>query len=192
MFVYSSGQCWDGRSLGMGMGASSPPANITTARPCRGQVIPGLILALTVGPNGLGGYLSSDIMAGTSRSSPGSTGHFDYVFGWKNGPHSNPLMAVIKQCLDVNGYTTAQASCVETQPGTGGETIYRLSARTGGAELSKCVTGPACAAGYPQLRRTPGSSGSVRGRTLLAVSMKAVDGSLLRNARDGGTLLDGF
>lgn len=192
MLVYSSGQCWDGRSLGMGMGSSSPPANVTTARPCRGQVIPGLILALTVGPNGLGGYLSSDIMAGTSRSSPGSTGHFDYVFGWKHSPHSNPLMAVIKQCLDVTSYTTAQESCVETEPGGGGETIYRLSPRTGGAELSKCVTGPACATGYPRVLRASGSAGYVRGRSLLAVSMKAVEGSLFRNARDGGTLLDGF
>ena len=149
MLVYSPGQCWDGRSLGAGMGASTPPANITTAHPCRGEAIPGLILALSVGANGLGGYLSSDIPAGTTRTSPGSTGHFDYVFGWEHGRRSNPLMAVIKQCLDVTGYTAAQASCVEVQRGGGGATIYRLSARTGGPEYSKCVTGPACTAAHP-------------------------------------------
>jgi Domain of unknown function (DUF1996) len=143
MFVYSPGQCWTGTSLGLGMGTSNPPATTTTARPCRGHAIPGLILALSVGANGLGGYLSSDVMAGTTTTSPGSTGHFDYVFGWEHPHGTNPLMRVISRCLDVTGYSTAQASCTEVQKGAGGETIYPLS-RTDAPEYSMCVVGPAC------------------------------------------------
>jgi hypothetical protein len=144
MVVYSMGQCWDGVSLGQGMGASTPAANITMSRPCRGQAIPGIILAVTVGADGIGGYLSSDIRAGTTKTSPGSTGHFDYVFGWKHTARSNPLMAVINQCLDVTGYTTSQVSCTEVDGAGGASTVYRLSARTGDPLYDRCVTGPLC------------------------------------------------
>ena len=58
MAIFSPGQCWDGRSLGPGMGNSTEPAHIFWARRCPGPVIPEIMLSVSVGANGLGGYLS--------------------------------------------------------------------------------------------------------------------------------------
>ena len=141
MAVYSPGQCWDGKSLGVGMGASTTrPANITAAKPCHGRVIPEILLGLSVGADGLGGYLSSDVPAGTTKTSPGSTGHFDYVFGWKHGA----LTAIIRHCLNTTRFKPGEASCEQLGP-AGGGTIYQVDPATGRSLSSECVTGPRCA-----------------------------------------------
>ena len=146
MAIFSAGQCWDGRSLGEGMGGSSPPAHITSARHCRGAVIPQILLAVSVGADGLGGYLSSDVVAGTTKSSPGSTGHFDFVFGWENGAaDGRPLSAIVRGCLDAMGFTVGEVSCVQL-PGPGGASIYMEDPRTEEPVRNECVTGPLCAA----------------------------------------------
>jgi hypothetical protein len=136
MALYSAGQCWDGKSLGMGMGTSAPAANIPAAKPCHGRVIPRILLGLGVGADGLGGYLSSDIPAGTSKTSPGSTGHFDYVFGWKR----RALTAIIRNCLNTTRFKPGQASCAELTS-TGGSTVFQIGR---GDHLTNCVTGPGC------------------------------------------------
>jgi hypothetical protein len=138
MLLYSPGQCWDGKSLGPGMGASAPAANITGAKPCRGSVIPRILLGLGVGTDGLGGYLSSDIMAGTTKTSPGSTGHFDYVFGWKRPA----LTAIIRQCLNTTQFKPGQASCAEVASNKG-STVYEVGSGST-YRLTRCVTGPSC------------------------------------------------
>ena len=141
MTVYSPGQCWDGKSRGMGMGASTPMASITSAYPCHGWVIPRIVLGVSVGSDGLGGYLSSDIRAGTTRSSPGSTGHFDYVLGWK----LRALGAVIKDCLNTTTFKLGEASCAEvTSPSRSASTIYQLPPPSQPWVHPKCVTGPSC------------------------------------------------
>lgn len=138
MAIYSPGQCWDGKSLGPGMGTSDPVANITTARPCHGRVIPGILLGLGVGADGLGGYLASDIMAGTTRTSPGSTGHFDYVFGWKRPA----LTAIIRYCLNRPRFKPGQATCSEVASSKG-STVYEVASGST-YRFTRCVTGPAC------------------------------------------------
>lgn len=139
MIVYS-GQCWEGTSLGQGMGDSTPASNITSADPCPGQVIPGIQLALGVAANGLGGHLSSDIRAGTTKSSPGSTGHFDYVLGWTQ----NSLTAIIDHCLNAAAFTPAQVSCYAVQDGDGASTVYQVDPRTGYPNYAKYVAGQRC------------------------------------------------
>jgi hypothetical protein len=144
MSIFSPGQCWDGASLGMGMGTAGPPAHITSARRCRRVVIPQVMLNVVVGASGLGGYLSSDLVAGTAKSSPGSTGHFDFVFGWKNGAaDGRPLSAIVSRCLDVVGFAAGRESCVQV-PGIGGATIYAADPRSPVGSYPRCVTGPRC------------------------------------------------
>jgi hypothetical protein len=144
MSVFSAGQCWDGRSLGVGMGGSGPPAHITSTRRCHGVVIPEVMLDVSVGADGLGGYLSSDIVAGTTRSSPGSTGHFDFVFGWQNGAaEGRPLSAIVRKCLDVSGFTRAQVSCVQVF-GRGGATVFETRPSGERGAHARCVAGPLC------------------------------------------------
>ena len=52
MSVFSAGECWNGRSLGAGMGRSNPPALITSARRCRGVVIPEICSTSRSAPTG--------------------------------------------------------------------------------------------------------------------------------------------
>jgi hypothetical protein len=146
MTVYSAGQCWEGASPGMGMGAQSAAAVITTADPCRGRVIPRIVLGVSVGTNGLGGYLSSDVTAGTTKSSPGSTGHFDYVLGWKRTALSN----VIRDCLNTTTFTLGEASCAAVTSGTR-RTIYQVRPRGEPGFHPICVTGPGCNRRRPRL-----------------------------------------
>jgi hypothetical protein len=149
MSVFSAGQCWDGRSLGEGMGERTPPANISSARHCRRVVIPQVMLDVSVAADGVGGYLSSDVVAGTMKSSPGSTGHFDFVFGWENGAgHGGPLGAIVRKCLDVTGFTPGEVSCVQV-PGRSGATIYAARPHIGEIAAGGCVTGPRCSEPAP-------------------------------------------
>lgn len=164
MLLYSPGQCWDGKSLGPGMGTSAPVANITAAKPCHGRVIPRILLGLGVGPDGLGGYLSSDIMAGTTKSSPGSTGHFDYVFGWRR----SVLTAIIRHCLNTTRFKPGQASCAEVASSQG-STVYQISS---GYRLANCVTGPGCPARRRQLHRPPQQANVARETMLLSARIK--------------------
>jgi hypothetical protein len=159
MLVYSPGQCWGGKSLGMGMGASTPAAAITGAKPCRGLVIPRIAMSLSVGADGLGGYLSSDIRAGTTKSSPGSTGHFDYVLGWKRGV----LTAIIEHCLNTTRFKPGQASCDELT-NTAGTSIYQIGS---GYTLSSCVVGPSCRPSKSSGPGTAGARAATRGATAL-------------------------
>ena len=166
MLVYSPGQCWDGKSLGMGMGASSPAAAITGAKPCHGRVIPRIAMSLNVGADGLGGYLSSDIRAGTTKSSPGSTGHFDYVFGWKR----SVLTAIIKHCLNTTRFKPGQASCDELT-NSAGTSIYQVGS---GDKLTKCVAGPSCRRSKSSAAGTANTEVASRGATAFPIA--AVDG----------------
>jgi hypothetical protein len=73
MTVYSPGQCWDDKSLGMGMGGSSP-ANITGEHPCHGWVIPRIVLGLSVGADGSAGIcraMSVPVRPGALPARPG-------------------------------------------------------------------------------------------------------------------------
>ena len=166
MLVYSPGQCWDGKSLGMGMGASSPAAAITGAKPCRGVVIPRIAMSLNVGADGLGGYLSSDIRAGTTKSSPGSTGHFDYVLGWKR----SVLTAIIKHCLNTTRFKPGQASCDELT-NSSGTSIYQVGS---GYKLTNCVAGPSCRLSKSSAAGTANTEVASRGATAFPIA--AVDG----------------
>lgn len=166
MLVYSPGQCWDGKSLGMGMGASSAAAAITGAKPCRGLVIPRIVMSLSVGANGLGGYLSSDIRAGTTRSSPGSTGHFDYVLGWKR----TVLAAIIRRCLNTTRFKPGQASCDELTE-TAGTSIYQISS---GYKLGNCVAGPSCGLSKSAARGIAAAEDESRGATARPIA--AIEG----------------
>jgi hypothetical protein len=162
MTVYSPGQCWDGRSFGAGMGGSRSPARITSARRCRGVVIPQIELNLEVGADGVGGYLSSDTAAGTTKSSPGSTGHFDFVFGWENQPAlGRPLSAIVRRCLDVTGFTAGEVACVQ-MPGRGGATIYIADPSNGHPVHRGCVTGPMCTRPLPVRARRLADAGQPR------------------------------
>jgi hypothetical protein len=152
MVLYSAGQCWDGKSLGPGMGSSGPAANITAARPCHGRVIPRILLGLDVGADGLGGYLSSDMHAGTTKTSPGSTAHFDYVFGWNR----SALTAIIRHCLNTARFSPGQASCAEVTSREG-STVYEVAS---GFRLGQCVTGPSCRTERRALRRRSQRAGT--------------------------------
>jgi hypothetical protein len=140
MTIYSAGQCWNRASLGEGMGGSGQPATITKGAPCHGQVIPTIQLVVNVGANGIGGHLSSDVPAGTAKSSPGSTGHFDYVFGWKNDAQGDPLGAVIKRCLDATAFPIGEVSCKDIRNPGGSSTIYETNASTEAPEFARPVT----------------------------------------------------
>ena len=146
MSIFSPGQCWNGRSLGEGMGGSSPAAHIVGARRCRGVVIPEIMLDVSVGPDGLGGYLSSDVMMNTTKSSPGSTGHFDFVFGWGERRCAGEAAERDRpQVPGRDGFHGGDVSCVQI-PGPQGATIYGTRPATGLAAAGACVTGPGCAA----------------------------------------------
>lgn len=175
MLVYSPGQCWDRKSLGMGMGASSPAADITGGKPCRGLVIPRIVMSLNVGADGLGGYLASDIRAGTTKSSPGSTGHFDYVLGWKR----SVLTAIIKHCLNTTRFKPGQASCDELT-NTAGTSIYQISS---GYKLSNCVAGPSCRLSKSSVPGTAAAEAARRGRTALRIAEVESRGALVSAGR---------
>jgi len=112
-------------------------------------VIPRIVLGVSVGADGLGGYLSSDVRAGTTRSSPGSTGHFDYVLGWRRAA----LGAVIRDCLDTTTFVLGEASCAEVTT-HGRSTMYQLRPPGQPWVVPRCVTGPACKARRPRVALT--------------------------------------
>lgn len=148
MVIYSPGQCWRGGVLGEGMGAFTGPADITTDRHCHGQIVPFIELAVDVESDGIGGYLSSDLIAGTSRTSPGSTGHFDFVFGWRR----RAMRSVIQWCLDRVALPPSAATCEEVQNRARVSSIYTLPSPDRLLHHPICVTGPACVLSSPYRR----------------------------------------
>lgn len=127
--IYAQNQCWDGASLGQGMGASTPPNVIgidlikTNDGTCPSgfSSIPGVGWTVHVAQDGVGGSLSSDAVIGVQSSCPGCTGHLDFVFG------QGSLSAIISRCLDVAvaGTGTIQ-TCVEKPNGDGTNGLYAL------------------------------------------------------------------
>lgn len=133
--VYAQNQCWDGASLGQGMGESNPPnvigTNIddtSTSCPSGFQNIPGIVWTIHVAQDGVGGYLTSDAVLGTQSSCPGCSGHFDFVFGQS----PSMLSAVFAQCLDVLGWPNGpQATCREKANGDGTSSLWAVDPNTG-------------------------------------------------------------
>ena len=117
--VFGPGQCWTGLDYGLGLGGTDSAAAFTGDNPCAGYVLPRIEFVVDVGSDGVGGYLSSDIPAGTTVSAPGSTAHFDYVYGWLLNTDGIPALGqLIGRCLNVTGFTEGQASCSENGKGS--------------------------------------------------------------------------
>lgn len=125
--IYSQNQCWDGQSLGAGMGDTTAPNVIGTnlvkgsngACPPGFTPVPGVGWTIHVGQDGVGGRLSSDDVISNPNS--GTTGHLDFVF------NEGGLPAIISQCLNVTstGGGTVQ-TCSEKPNGSGGFNLYGL------------------------------------------------------------------
>jgi hypothetical protein len=139
MYISGAAQCWNGLDYGPGLGGTDGPAgakaNFVSTYPCNGYVVPRVDLAVRVGNDGVGGYVSSDVPKGVQTTSPGSTAHFDYVFGWAlNSSNQSSIGSIIGDCLDVTGYTAFQLSCIDH-----GGTIYKAK-HDGLPDLSRPVT----------------------------------------------------
>ncbi|MGZ6692199.1 MAG: hypothetical protein ACXVHQ_32830, partial [Solirubrobacteraceae bacterium] len=118
MLIYGAAQCWNGLDYGPGLGGADGPVGAQTdfsnTHPCNGYMVPQIELVARLGNDGVGGYLSSDVPKGVQTTSPGSTAHFDYVFGWAlNSSNQSSIGAIIGDCLDVTGYAPNRLSCVD-------------------------------------------------------------------------------
>lgn len=139
MLIVGAAQCWNGLDYGPGLGGADGPVgaqeNFSNAYPCNGYMVPRIQLTVRIGNDGVGGYVSSDVPKGVQTTSPGSTAHFDYVFGWAlNSSNQSSIGAIIGDCLDVTGYTANQLSCIDH-----GGTIYKAN-HDGLPDLSQPVT----------------------------------------------------
>lgn len=126
--IYSQNQCWDGQSLGAGMGDETAPNVIGTnlvkgtngVCPSGFTPIPGVGWTIHVGQDGVGGHLSSDTTI--SNPNPGTTGHLDFVFG------QGALEAITASCLNPADPGTGGTlqTCTEKPNGSGGTGLYAL------------------------------------------------------------------
>ena len=139
--IFGVSQCWL-PYLGEGMGDASPSAQFaevdsTTCLADGGVQIPEIELVITVQCDSSGcGYLSSDVNAGSQNTYPGSTAHFDFVFGFTpNSSGQDALSLIDTGCLNVTGYTIGQVSCTIYK-----ETAYQAINPNGYANLNDPIT----------------------------------------------------
>lgn len=129
--IYSQIFCWDGQSLGAGMGDSTPP-NIIGTNLVRGtdgvcpdgfSAVPGVGWTIHVGQDGVGGFLSSDVpINNTAPGKSGTTGHLDFAFG------QGALAQIITSCLDLADPGTGGTlqTCTQKPNGDGTDSLYAL------------------------------------------------------------------
>ena len=140
--IFGQPQCWL-PYLGEGMGDASPTSaqfsgvDSTTCLADGGVQIPEVELVITVQCDSTGcGYLSSDVNAGSQNAYPGSTAHFDFVFGFTpNSSGQDALGLIDSGCLNVTGYTIGQVSCTIYK-----ETVYQAINPNGYANLNDPIT----------------------------------------------------
>lgn len=131
--VSSPGTCWDGASLGQGLGGAGAPSNITVNNSCTGENVPIIEVVLEVNNNGLGGYLSEDVNP-TAR--PGESASFDFVYGWLNGA----LSKVVASCMGIPTVPQNELTCREHLDSDGITRLYYNNPVTNKADLTKLVT----------------------------------------------------
>lgn len=109
MGMFGPGQCWySAGGLGKGMGSSGPAANITGDNPTTcaangGTQIPLIEMGVQYTAAAVGGHLSSDP---DPIHYPGSSEHFDFVFGFENNQAGHDALDVIdRECLNDPAYT---------------------------------------------------------------------------------------